>query len=230
MIGAVVGLVGSGLSAAQAVQQNKLQKAADKAVKEAAARLRAYKEMNVLKGLQVPQMGTKLAMENIQQQTTDQLNALQGVGAEGVIAGVTGLSKNTRDSQLEVAAQLDEAQYRRDIAVAEEQSRINQDELARNSRIDMMELQGAQQASADARANKAAAIQGAFGALSGGITSLAGVDKFDYKFSEGLSPEEKAVYDKLPYAEKWKYQRAKTKGQEYTPPTMGTETTTPPTN
>jgi hypothetical protein len=173
-------------------------------------------------------MGTKLAMENIQQQTTDQLNALQGVGAEGVIAGVTGLSKNARDAQLDVAANLDEAQYRRDQAVAAEQSRINKDELARNSGIDLMELQGAQQASADARANKAAAIQGAFGALSGGVTSLAGVDKFDYKFSEGLSPEEKAVYDKLPYAEKWKYQRAKTKGKEYTLPT--TETTTTPTN
>jgi hypothetical protein len=219
MIGAVIGLVGAGLSAAQAVQQNKLQKAADKAAKEAAARLRSYKEMNALKGLQVPQMGTKLAMENIQQQTTDQLNALQGVGAEGVIAGVTGLSKNARDAQLDVAANLDEAQYRRDQAVAAEQSRINKDELARNSGIDLMELQGAQQAVADARANKAAAIQGAFGALSGGITSLAGIDKFDYKFSEGLTPEEKSVYDGLSYIDKLKYQRATKKGEKYTPTT-----------
>ena len=135
--GAVIGLAGAGVSAVQAIQQNKLAKAAKKPQDEAAKRLRGYIEANVLKGLSAPTSGTNMAMDQINQQAADSVNALKGAGAQGVIGGVAGLSKSVRDANLDVAAQLDESIYRRDLAVAQEQSRINKDALDRQASLDI---------------------------------------------------------------------------------------------
>src|SRR6187402_875482 len=110
---AAVSALGVGASAVQAIQQNKLKKQAQEAAKQAAQNLKSIREQNPMAGVQVPTMGNKLAMENINQQAADSLAALQGTGAEGVIAGVTGLGQNVRNAQLDVAANQQESQYNR---------------------------------------------------------------------------------------------------------------------
>ena len=196
--GAVIGLAGAGASAIQAVQQNKLAKAAKKAQDEAAARLRSLTETNALKGVGVPTKGAEMAMDQVNQQAADAVSALQGTGAAGVIGGVAGLSKSVRDANLDVSANLDESIYRRDLAVAQEQSRINKDALARQEGLDMLQLEGAQKAQRDAEFNRNMAIGNIASSLSSGIESLGDTDKYDYKFAETLSPEDKAEYDKQP--------------------------------
>ena len=184
--GAVIGLAGAGMSAYQAVQQNKLAKAAKKSQEEAASRLRNQKEVNVLKSLQAPTSGTNMAMDLINQQAADYAESLKGVGASGAIAGAATLNKSVRDASLDVAARLDESIYNRDLAVAQEQSRINRDEISRNYELDFMSIYGAQQAQRDAEANRNAAIMNSVSSLSSGISSLGDTDKYDYNEGGGL--------------------------------------------
>jgi hypothetical protein len=177
---AIVSAAGAGASVAQAINQNKLQKQASEAAKQAAQNLKSIREQNPMAGVQVPTMGNKLAMENINQNAADSLAALQGIGAEGVIAGVTNLNKSVRDAQLDVAADQQDMQYQRDTDEAQIQSGINARKAQRDYLVGMSELEGAQMAASDAQYNKNAAITGALSGLSTGINDLADVDKFDY--------------------------------------------------
>lgn len=180
MTSAALGVLGGGLSAVQAVQFNKLQKQAQKASTAAAQNLRGIREQNPFAAVQVPTLGNKLAMENINQNATDYLSALQGVGAEGVIGGAGQLSQSVRDAQLDVAASQDESKYQRDMAQASAQSGINQRKANRDWETEMAALEGAQMAGADAQYNKNRSIESVLSGLSSGIGELAGTDKFDY--------------------------------------------------
>lgn len=206
--GAVIGLAGAGASAIQAVQQNKLAKAAKKAQDEAAARLRSLTETNALKGVGVPTKGAEMAMDQVNQQAADAVSALQGTGAAGVIGGVAGLSKSVRDASLDVAAQLDESIYRRDLAVAQEQSRINKDALARQEGLDMLQLEGAQKAQRDAEYNRNMAIGNIASSLSSGIKSLGDTDKFDYTAAEKAATNANGVVDQKVFEAKLREQGA----------------------
>jgi hypothetical protein len=177
---AAIGAVGAGLSVGSAIKQNKLQKQAQEAAKTAAQNLKNIREQNPFAEVQVPTLGNKLAMENINQNAADTLSALQGAGAAGVIGGAGQLNKSIRDAQLDVAARQDDQKYQRDAMQAEAQSGINSRKAERDWYTEMAALEGAQTASSDAQYNKAQALQGALAGLSSGIGELAGTDKFDY--------------------------------------------------
>jgi hypothetical protein len=178
---AVLGVAGTGASAAQAIQQNKLMKQANQAAKTAAQNIRSIREQNPFAAIQVPTTGTKMAMDQINQSAANSLAALQGAGAEGVIGGVGTLNKSVRDANLEVGAELSDRQFNRDMAQADAQSGINARKANREYMTEMAALEGAQMAASDAQYNKNAAIQSGFGALSGAIGEFANTDKFDYK-------------------------------------------------
>lgn len=177
---AVIAGLGAVGNAASAIKQTKLAKDAQAAQKQAAQNLAAVRELNPYKAVQTPTIGTKMAMENINQGASDYLSALQGAGSEGVIGGVTGLNKSTRDAYLEAGANLDEMKFQRDAAEAGAQVGINARQAARDYDRNMMSLEGAQMAEADANYNRNRNIESAFAGLSSGIGGFANTDKYDY--------------------------------------------------
>jgi hypothetical protein len=204
---AVVAAAGIGLGVAQAVKQNKLKKQADSEASAAANRLRNIKEENPFSGVQVPTVGNKMAMDQIDQTSADTIAALQGTGAEGVLGGVGEVNRAVQGAQLDVAANQNQQQYQRDMAIAQGQSDINARKSERDYYTEMSTLQGAQQAAADAEYNKNQAIAGAFGSLSTGLSGLQNSDAGVYKKNKSgattnfdlgnMTPDQRELYASL---------------------------------
>ena len=85
--GTIVALGGLGISAAQAMSQNKAMKKAASDSERASKQIKAITEQNAFAQTQVPTLGTQLAQESQAQQEAQTINMLQGAGAEGVIGG-----------------------------------------------------------------------------------------------------------------------------------------------
>jgi hypothetical protein len=168
-------VAGLGMSAAQFISAQKAQKQANNAATSAANEFSKIKEQNAFSAVQVPTLGFDLAQQGIDRQTAASVNALQGVGAEGVIGGIGTVARENNQAELELASQANEAKYQRDTNQAEAQSLINAREVIRKGDLLETQLEGAQAASAEARANKMAAIEGMVGsagtAVSSGITA-----------------------------------------------------------
>lgn len=209
---AALGVVGGIANVAGAVQQNKLQKQAKDAQKVAAQNLKSIRETNPYTGVQVPTMASKQAMDNINQYSSDSLSALQGAGAEGVIAGTTGLSQNVRNAQLDVAAQQEQAKFNRDVMQADAQGGINQRQAQREYDTGLSELEGAQMAASDAQYNKNQNIQGALSGLSSAVGEFANTDKFDYLNLGNKKLKRKLKFKPTPDSQ--------LENEPYTPPTQ----------
>ena len=194
---AVIGGLSAGASLVQYAQQQKLSKQASKAREQAINRLKAIQEQNPFAAVQTPTLGSKMAMEQISQQGADTLAALQGAGAEGVIGGVTALNQGLRGAELDVAANLDQMRYQRDMTQAEAQAGINARAAERDFKIGTAEASAAAEQEADARLASNQALGSAFSALGGAATALGAVEKWDYNDIEKLSPIDKADFDKL---------------------------------
>lgn len=194
---AVIGGLSAGASLVQYSQQQKLSKEAAKAREAALNRLKAIQEQNPFAAVQTPTLGSKLAMEQISQQGADTLAALQGAGAEGVIGGVTALNQGLRGAELDVAANLDQMRYQRDMTQAEAQAGINSRAAERDFKIGAAEASAAAEQMADAQLAGNQALGSAFTALGGAATALGAVEKWDYSDIEKLSPIDKTDFDKL---------------------------------
>lgn len=194
---AVIGGLSAGASLVQYAQQQKLSKEASKAREQALNRLKAIQEQNPFAAVQTPTLGSKMAMEQISQQGADTLAALQGAGAEGVIGGVTALNQGLRGAELDVAANLDQMRYQRDMTQAEAQSGINARGAERDFKIGAAEASAAAEQMADAELAGNQALGSAFTALGGAATALGAVEKWDYSDIEKLGPIDKADFDKL---------------------------------
>lgn len=194
---AVIGGLSAGASLVQYAQQQKLSKEASKAREQALNRLKAIQEQNPFAAVQTPTLGSKMAMEQISQQGADTLAALQGAGAEGVIGGVTALNQGLRVAELDVAANLDQMRYQRDMTQAEAQAGINARDAERDFKIGAAEATAATEQEADARLAGNQALQGAFSALGTAAGALGAVEKWDYSDIEKLGPIDKADFDKL---------------------------------
>lgn len=180
---AAVGLAGAGLGIAQAVKQNKLEKEAKAAQANAASRLKNLKELNPYKEIQTPTLGSKMAMEQISQNTADSVEALRGVGAEGVLGGVAGLAQNQRAANLDVASNLEQNQFQRDMAEAQAITNIEDRRVRREADVASNEILGAQTAAADARAGRNQAIMSAVGGIGDTIAGL-NTEETDTQFAK----------------------------------------------
>jgi hypothetical protein len=194
---AVIGGLSAGASLVQYAQQQKLSKEAAKSRELALNRLKAIQEQNPFAAVQTPTLGSKMAMEQISQQGADTLAALQGAGAEGVIGGVTALNQGLRGAELDVAANLDQMRYQRDMTQAEAQAGINARGAERDFKIGAAEARAAAEQMADAELAGNQALQSAFAALGTAAGSLGAIEKFDYTDIEKLNAVEKADFDKL---------------------------------
>ena len=166
-------VAGIGMSAAQYIQAQKQQKAAQAAATQAANTIAGMKESNPFAAVQVPTLGFDLAQQGIDRQTAASVNALQGAGAEGVIGGIGNVVQNNNQAELQLAADANNAKYQRDVNEAEAQTGINTRKIGRDTNLQLSKLEGAQKASAQAQENKNAAVAGMVGsagtALSSGV-------------------------------------------------------------
>ena len=169
--GAIMALGGLGISAAQAMSQNKAMKKADAASQKASNYIKGITEQNAFKQVQVPTLGTQLAQQSQAQTEAQTINMLQGAGAEGVIGGAGQLVNANNQAGLQMAAQLDQMQYERDAMQAQAQQGINARKQEREFEVGMGEKQDAEMRRAQAEANRNAAIEGAVGFAGSALTS-----------------------------------------------------------
>lgn len=192
--GTIIALGGLGVSAAQAIGQNKAMKKADAASQKASNYIKGITEQNAFKQLQVPTLGTQLAQQSQAQREAQAVNMLQGAGAEGVIGGVGQLAIAGEQSDLQNAARLDELKFERDAMQAQAQQGINARKQEREFQIGMTEKQDAEMRRAQAEANRNAAIENAVGFAGSAISSLSKMDPlYKNKNSKG-SGSGKAIY------------------------------------
>lgn len=169
--GTIVALGGLGVSAAQAIGQNKAMKKAEAASLKASQDLKSISEQNAFKQLQVPTLGTQLAQQSQAQREAQAVNMLQGAGAEGVIGGVGQLAIAGEQSDLQNAARLDELKFERDALQSQAQQGINQRKQQRELEIGFGEKLDAEAKRAQAEENRNAAIQSAVGFAGSALTS-----------------------------------------------------------
>lgn len=189
----LVALGGVGLSAAQAIKANKDMKKAASQYDLANKNLKAIKEVNQFKGVQVPRLGFELAQQGQDQQTQQAIAALQGTGAEGIIGGIGQLVGAGNEAYLQQAAQANQTQFQRDMAQAEAGQGIEARRAEREYNIGTNEAMDASMRRADAETKRNAAIGSAFaslGAAAEGIDSMIGLyrKKSTPALSKTLSP------------------------------------------
>jgi hypothetical protein len=175
--GTIVALGGLGVSAVQAVKQNKEMKKADAASKQASMSLRSIKEQNAFKQLQVPTLGTELAQQSGAQRDAQAINMLQGAGAEGVIGGVGQLAMAGGNTDLQNAARLDDLKFQRDSMEAEAGQGIESRRSVREFNIGIGEKADAELRRSQAEANKNAAIGNMFGFAGAALESASKIKK-----------------------------------------------------
>ena len=171
----LVALGGVGLSAAQAIKANKDMKKAASQYDLANKNLKAIKEVNQFKGVQVPRLGFELAQQGQDQQTQQAIAALQGTGAEGIIGGIGQLVGAGNEAYLQQAAQANQTQFQRDMAQAEAGQGIEARRGEREYNIGINEAMDASIRRSEAESNRNAAIGSAFSALGTAATNIDGM-------------------------------------------------------
>ena len=78
-------LIGSGVSAGQAVNASKRRKEAEAAADAAAAKMRAINFEDTMAGLQIPMMGAEQSAQKQAQREAMQIQALQEAGGAAVL-------------------------------------------------------------------------------------------------------------------------------------------------
>jgi hypothetical protein len=203
VISAGVALAGVGLSVNQAVQANKDKKKAQSAATAAANRMKNIKEENAFKDIEMPTLGFELAQQSADRAMMSGVQSVQGAGAEAVIGALPGMMQVGSEQQLQLAAQANEAQMGLEMAKAEAQQGANMRNTLGEREFTYAQLQGAQNAAAQAEMNKQQGISGAVQGL-GSAVGYAGEAAALYKNKGqgivGLTEEQKAAlssYGKL---------------------------------
>mgnify|MGYP003634441245 CR=1 FL=1 len=168
----IIAGAGIALSAGQAIKANKEKKAADEQAVKAEAAMRGVKEQNMMKQQQVPTLGYDLAKESQAQRDVSTISALQGAGAAGVIGGIGKVAQAGAAADLQLAAQAEQAQFKRDTMQSQAAMGIEQRRAGREFNIEASQLAGAQAASQAAQAQQNQAVQGIFSGLLGAAGSL----------------------------------------------------------
>lgn len=169
--GAAIAVAGLGMSAVQAVKASQSMKKADNAAQAAKNDLAKISETNAFKQVQVPTLGLNLAQQSQAQRSASALSAVQSAGAEGVIGGVGQIMQAGNEQDLQLAAQADEAKFKRDAMQADAQTGINARKQEREYLIGTNEVQSQNLRRAQAEENRNAAITGMFESAGNAIKS-----------------------------------------------------------
>ena len=169
--GAVIAVAGLGMSAAQAIKANKDMKTADNAAKAAKNELSKISETNAFKQVQVPTLGFNLAQQSQAQRSASALSAVQSAGAEGVIGGVGQIMQAGNEQDLQLAAQADEAKFKRDAMQADAEMGISARKQERDLIIGTNEVASQEARRSQAETNRNAAIEGMFASAGAAVSS-----------------------------------------------------------
>ena len=169
--------IGLGVAAAasgyQIYQGEQAKNQAAAAAQTAQDQLAKVSEANTLQDLQVPTLGLDMAQENIQARQAGEIQALKDTGAAGVLGGLTASAQNAQKEDLALAAQAQDAQYQRDLAVKQNAQQIETNRAQREAGIFGSQLAGAQQARAEGAALTNAGISGlASAGLQAGLAGM----------------------------------------------------------
>jgi hypothetical protein len=165
------------LSAGQAISGLAGQNQANLAASQAANKMARTTEIDYSKNLRLPTLGLNLAQQNIARQQADLTRALREQGPAGVLGGTTAVTQQGIDSNLQLAAEADRAQAERNAQQVAMQQGIEQRRVGREYELGGMQLQGAQAAAAQQRANVQAGLQGGLESL-GGLAKLNTYNKY----------------------------------------------------
>ena len=157
--------INAGLSAYQGYKSAQGEKEARDAAARFGAQQRALEEGNMMAGLKVPQLGTELAMQSLNQQYATGIDALKAAGAAGVLGNTTDLAGVYSDATLKQAAQLDQLEANRNLIMAENAQSIEGRRVNREGDNIASQLLGAQNAAAVAGNTKNQAIASGLGAV-----------------------------------------------------------------
>ena len=160
--GAAIAVAGLGMSAVQAVKASQSMKKADNAAQAAKNDLAKISETNAFKQVQVPTLGLNLAQQSQAQRSASALSAVQSAGAEGVIGGVGQIMQAGNEQDLQLAAQADEAKFKRDAMQADAEMGISARKQERQFLIGSQEVQSENMKRAQAETNRNNAIAGMF--------------------------------------------------------------------
>jgi hypothetical protein len=169
--GAAIAVAGLGLSAAQAIKSSQDMKTAANAAQAAKNELAKISETNAFKQVQVPTLGLNLAQQSQAQRSASALSAVQSAGAEGVIGGVGQIMQAGNEQDLQLAAQADEAKFKRDAMQADAEMGISARKQERQFLIGSQEVQSENLKRAQAEENRNAAIEGMFTSAGAAITA-----------------------------------------------------------
>ncbi len=162
-ISGAASLAGAGLSIGQMISGAGKKRDAETAISESVKALRGMIEegqANRLKALQVPTMGAELQERALERGTAAQVEAMQEGGAATVIGGTGRLTQALGEQAGQIGADLDRMQKERDKLVLQEEQRLEGQKYQGLMGLGQMELQGAQQAAADAMAQQQAGALG----------------------------------------------------------------------
>lgn len=163
--------LGAGANAVQAFQSQKNMRKAQEAAQKAYQEMKAIKEINPFKQVQVPTLGSQLAQQSLDRATMGALSTLQSTGAEGAIGGVGNVLQANIGQGLENAAMLNEAQFKRDAMQAEAEAGIQARQAERDWMLGAQQAQSAELRRADAETNRNASVMG----IAGSLNSAAGL-------------------------------------------------------
>lgn len=159
--------LGAGANAVQAFQAQKNMRKAQEAAQKAYQEMKAIKEINPFKQVQVPTLGSQLAQQSLDRATMGALSTLQSTGAEGAIGGVGNVLQANVSQGLENAAMLNEAQFNRDAMQAEAEAGIQARKAERDWMLGAQQAQSAELRRAEAQANRNESVMGIAGSLTG---------------------------------------------------------------
>lgn len=175
--GAAIAVAGLGMSAAQAIKSSKDMRIASNAAQAAKNELSKISETNAFKQVQVPTLGLNLAQQSQAQRSASALSAVQSAGAEGVIGGVGQIMQAGNEQDLQLAAQADEAKFKRDAMQADAEMGISSRKQERDFMIGTNEVASQEARRSQSETNRNAAIAGMF-------TSAGNAIKSGYKAKE----------------------------------------------
>lgn len=173
LISAGVQIAGLGMSAIQAIQENRRMAEAKASTNAALNAAQQDTEQNAFAATRAADVSTN-QKQKIDQNMSRTVDTLAQTGAEGAIGGTANALQAANDANLQATQAQGQANYERDLMVAGEQSRINSDAIKR--RFDIYGFQAGQGAQdyTDASLAKTNAITGMAGQAAGAISALQG--------------------------------------------------------
>ena len=157
----------------QGVVANEEKKDAEAAAEEAIENYKKIETRSVMGALQIPTKGIELEERNLSRATSGQVDAMQEAGAAGVIGGTGRLTQAVGAQSESQAARIDRMQADRDRIVLTEEQRLERERADRLRNVELMRLQGAQAAAAQAANQQQMAMQSGVEAVGTGATAVA---------------------------------------------------------